>query len=82
MLILLIAGMCSGLAVIYNKYNSRLVFIDIQEAEQELERLEVHWERLTLEERMLSEHNRVEKTVRKRMEFTEPDRQAIIYIQL
>lgn len=82
MSVLLVILMLSGLGVVYSKYHSRLVFIEIQESEQELERLEVRWERLILEERMLSEHNRVEKTARKQMGFIEPDRQSIIYIQL
>jgi len=72
----------SGLAVIYGKYKTRLVFIEIQQVEQELDYLEMRWERLTLEEKMLSEHNRVEKIARKKMRLVEPNRKDIIYIQL
>ncbi len=72
----------SGLAVIYGKYKARLVFIEIQQVEQELDHLEMRWERLTLEEKMLSEHNRVEKIARKKMGLVEPNRKDIIYIQL
>lgn len=80
--VLVLVLTASGLAVIYAKHNSRLVFIDIQRTEQELERLEVRWERLTLEEKMLSEHNRVEKKARKSMGLIDLDRKAIVYIQL
>jgi len=80
--LLLVILVGSGLGVIFSKHNSRLVFIEIQQTEQELDRLEVRWERLTIEERMLSEHNRVEKIVRKKMGLTELDRKAIIYIRL
>ena len=80
--VLLVVLMGSGLAVIYAKHKSRLVFIDIQKAEQGLDHLEVRWERLTLEERMLSDHNRVEKKARKNMGLIELDREAIIYIKL
>lgn len=79
-LLLILVG--SGLGVIFSKYNSRLVFIEIQKTEQELDRLEVRWERLTLEERMLAEHNRVEKIARKKMGLIELDRKAIVYIRL
>lgn len=72
----------SGLAVIYAKHHSRLVFINIQRTEQTLEQLEVRWERLSLEERMLSEHNRVEKKTRKNMGLIDLDRKEIVYIQL
>ncbi len=80
--ILLIMLVGSGLAVIYAKYNSRLVFIEIQKAEQELDRLEVLWGRLTLEERMLADHNRVEETARKTMGLVELERKSIVYIKL
>jgi len=79
---LLIILASSGLAVIYAKYNSRLVFIEIQKAEQELDRLEVLWGRLTLEERMLADHNRVEKIAIKTMGLVEPERKSIVYIKL
>jgi len=80
--ILLIILVGSGLAVIYAKYNSRLVFIEIQKAEQELDRLEVLWGRLTLEERMLADHNRVEESARKTMGLVELERKSIVYIKL
>ena len=80
LLLLILVG--SGLGVIFSKHQSRLVFIAIQKTEQELDRLQIRWERLTLEERMLAEHNRVEKIARKKMGLTELDRKAIIYIRL
>ncbi|NOR79210.1 MAG: cell division protein FtsL [Methyloprofundus sp.] len=80
--VLLVVLVISGLAVIYAKHKSRLVFIDIQKAEQDLDHLEVRWERLTLEERMLSDHNRVEKKARKNMGLIELDREATVYIKL
>ena len=80
--VLLMVLMVSGLAVIYSKYSSRLTFSKLQTAEYKLEQLEVSWKRLIIEERMLSEHNQVEKSARKKMGLVEPDRLAIIYIQL
>ena len=72
----------SGLAVIYAKHHSRLLFIEIQKTENELNLLEVRWERLILEEKMLSEHNRVENKARKSMGLVDLDRKEIVYIQL
>ena len=80
--VLVLIFTASGLAVIFTKHNSRLVFIDIQKAEQALDQLEVSWERLTLEEKMLSENNRVEKQARKSMGLIDLDRKEIVYIQL
>ena len=80
--VLILILTASGLAVIYAKHHSRLVFIEIQKAELAREELEVSWERLTLEEKMLSEHNRVEKKTRKSMGLIELDRKEIVYIRL
>ncbi len=79
---LLLLFMCSGLSVIYSKYESRKVFIEIQQAKQVLDQLEVSWGRLVLEKKMLSGHNRVEKIARKKMKLMSLDRQAIVYIKL
>lgn len=82
LVVLLVMLVTSGLAVIFSKHNSRLVFIAIQKTEQQLDQLEIRWERLTLEERMLAEHNRVEKIARKKMDLIELDRKSIVYIRL
>jgi cell division protein FtsL len=79
---LLLIVMLSGLNVIYSKYESRKAFIEIQKAEQALDQLEVSWERLTLEEKMMSGHNRVEQIARKKMKLIFLDRKAIVYIKL
>ncbi|MDC9728636.1 MAG: cell division protein FtsL [Methyloprofundus sp.] len=79
---LLLIFMLTGLSVIYSKYSSRTAFIEIQKAEQILDQLEVSWERLTLEEKMLSEHNRVERIARKKMKLIALDRKKIVYIKL
>ncbi len=80
--LLLIILIASGLMVIYAKYNSRLIFIEIQKARHELGSLEVEWERLMLEESMLSEHNRVEQIGRSDMGLINVKRKDIRYIKL
>jgi len=80
--LLIVLLVVSGIKVIDAKYDSRLVFIEVQKAEQELDRLEVLWGRLTLEERMLAEHNRVERIARKSMGLVVLERKSIVYIKL
>jgi cell division protein FtsL len=43
MAVLLIMLLVSALAVIYSKYYSRLVFIEIQKQERSLDQYEVEW---------------------------------------
>lgn len=71
----------SALAVIYSKYQSRLIFIEIQKMEKELDRYEVEWGRLQLELTMLTEENRVEVEAKKRLKLVMPVREKIIYLK-
>ncbi|MDO8845526.1 MAG: cell division protein FtsL [Methylicorpusculum sp.] len=71
----------SALAVIYSKYQSRLLFIDIQKQERELDRYEVEWGQLQLELTTLAEENRVEQIAREKLRLVLPQREAIIYIK-
>ncbi|WP_031433885.1 cell division protein FtsL [Methylomarinum vadi] len=71
----------SALAVIFSKYQSRRIFIEIQKMERELDRYEVEWGRLQLELTMLTEENRVEIEARNRLKLIMPERDKIIYIK-
>lgn len=76
-----IALLLSALAVIYSKYYSRLVFIEIQKQERALDQYEVEWGQMQLELTMLAEQNRVELVARERLKLFMPPREKIIYIK-
>jgi len=78
---LLIILLLSALAVIYSKYYSRLLFIDIQKQERTLDQYEVEWGQMQLELTMLSEQNRVELVAREHLKLVMPLRDKIIYIK-
>jgi cell division protein FtsL len=78
---LVLALLLSAIAVIYSKYQSRLLFIDIQKKEKELDDYEVEWGRLQLELTTLTEENRVEIEARNRLFLTLPAQDKIIYIK-
>lgn len=71
----------SAIAVIYSKYQSRLVFIEIQNKEKELDDYEVEWGRLQLELTTLTEENRVEVEARERLMLTLPPQNDIVFIK-
>lgn len=71
----------SGIAVIYNKYKSRQIFIDIQKKEKELDDYEVEWGLLQLELTMLTAENRVEIEARDKLKLTLPPKDKIIYLK-
>jgi len=71
----------SALAVIYSKYNSRLIFLEIQQQERALDQYEVEWGQMQLELTMLAEQNRVELVAVEQLKLVMPLREKIIYIK-
>jgi cell division protein FtsL len=81
MSILISALLVSALLVIHKKYNSRLIFIEIQKHEKLLDQYEVAWGQLQLELTTLAEQNRVEQIAREQLKLVLPAREKIIYIK-
>ena len=69
----------TALAVIYSKYYSRLMFIDIQKQEKALDQYEIQWGQMQLELKMLAEQNRVELKAQEELKLMMPLREKIIY---
>lgn len=78
---MLLVLLLSALAVIYSKYHSRLIFIEIQKQERALDQYEVEWGQLQLELTTLAEQNRVEQVAREQLKLVMPLRERIIYIK-
>ena len=71
----------SALTVIYSKYYSRLMFIEIQKQERALDQYEVEWGQMELELTMLAEQNRLEIVAQKELKLMMPLREKIIYLK-
>jgi len=79
--ILLALLMVSALAVIYSKYQSRGLFIEIQRLERELDDYEIEWGQLQLEQTTLAEHSRIERLAYEKLGLVMPSREQIIFIK-
>ncbi|AEF98715.1 cell division protein FtsL [Methylomonas methanica] len=79
--ILIAMLLLSAIAVIYSKYQSRLLFIEIQKKEKQLDDYQVEWGRLQLELTTLTEENRIEIEARNRLMLTLPAQNKIVYIK-
>ena len=82
--LLIIAGVVllfSALAIVYSKYYSRLIFIDIQKQEKALDQYEVEWGQMRLELTMLEEQNRLELVAKDELKLVMPLREKIIYLK-
>ena len=78
---LILLLLISALAVIFSKYQSRLVFIEIQKQEAFLDKYEVEWGRLQLELTTLTEENRVERVAKEKLKLRMPESGEIIYLK-
>lgn len=77
----LITFLASAMAVIYSKYYSRLIFIEIQQQEKTLAQYEVEWGQMQVELTMLLGQNRVETVARDQLKLVMPLREKIVYIE-
>ena len=78
---LVLTFVLSALAVIESKYHSRLLFIDIQAQEKQLDNYEVTWGQSQLELTMLMEENRVELIGKQQFKLVLPQQQNIVYLK-
>ena len=78
---LILVLLTSALVVIYSKYYSRLIFIEIQKQERALDQYEVVWGQLQLELTTLADQKRVEQVAREQLKLVMPLREKIIYIK-
>jgi cell division protein FtsL len=79
--ILTMALLSSALAVIYSKYRTRLLFVEIQKQERELDKEAVKWGQLQLEITTLTAENRIEIEAHDKLKLVLPNRANIIYIK-
>ena len=80
-LVLSCALLGSSLAVIYSKYHSRLLFVEIQKQEHELDKQTIIWGQLQLEITTLTAENRVEIEAHNKLRLVLPNRADIVYVK-
>lgn len=71
----------SAILTINYKYESRLLFIELQKLERDLDGYEVEWGQLQLELTTLTEQNRIEQFANKKLTLMMPFRDQIVYIK-
>lgn len=79
-LILLIAVIVSAVDVVLAQHKARKYFVEIQELEQQQDKLNEEWGKLQLEQSTWATDDRVEKLARIELEMTEPDANSIVLI--
>ena len=80
-IVLLFVLLGSAFTVIYNKYYSRLLFIEMGKQERALEQCAVEWGQMQLELTTLADQNRVEQIAVQDLRLVMPLREKTIYIK-
>ncbi len=71
----------SALAVVYSKYRARILYLEIQKQERELDKEAIKWGQLQLEITTLTAENRVQTEAHDKLKMFLPNRADIIYIR-
>ncbi len=80
--LLFIAIMLSAYAVVLSAHHNRQLSIQVEALMQEQDRLDVEWRHLVLEQSALTEHNRIETLVSKKLDMKRPDANSEIVVRI
>jgi cell division protein FtsL len=79
--LLLAALISSALGVVYAKYASRKLFLELQVVRAERDAVDVEWGRLQLEQSTWAAVGRVERVASKRLDMREPSVEDLLVIE-
>ena len=81
--LLYLAVIVSAMAVILGSHHNRQQVIALENLMEEKDKLDVEWRNLVLEQRALTEHNRIETMVEKQLDMYRPtaDDEVVVKIK-
>ena len=80
--LLFIAVILSALSVILSSHHNRQQNIALESLMREKDDLDVEWRNLVLEQRALTEHNRIESAVKKKLEMYRPTANEEVVVRI
>ncbi|MFZ5594676.1 MAG: cell division protein FtsL [Pseudomonadota bacterium] len=75
------AVLLSALAVVYAKYESRKLFVELQTLQKIRDDMAIEWGQLQLEESTWATHVRIEGAARSKLGMTLPPPDAVVIVQ-
>ena len=79
--VLVLAVAASGVAVVYSKYVSRKLFVELQGLRAEHDVIDTEWSRLQLELGAWASHVRIEQVARERLGMRMPRADEIVVVR-
>ncbi len=80
--LLFLAVMGTAYGVVLSAQHNRQLSIAVEALMQEQDRLDVEWRHLVLEQSALTEHNRIETLVNKKLNMKRPDADSEIVVKI
>jgi cell division protein FtsL len=80
-LILIIGVFVSALLVVMTRYQSRVLFIELQQLQQQRDKLNENWGQLQLELSTLAQPQRIETAAREKLQMRAPTRTETVILQ-
>ncbi len=78
--VLSLAVVLSALAVVYAKFQSRILFAELQSLSKSQDRMDVEWGQLQLEQSTWAAHGRIERMARQRLQMVLPEANQIVVV--
>ena len=73
--------MVSAIGLVYSKHKTRVLFVELQRLNKEVVSLDTEWGRLQLEQSAWSDHGRIERIARERLDMSIPEAEQVAFIR-
>jgi len=81
LVVVLLANVSSALGVVYTRYQSRLLAVELSVLESQQDEGLAEWSRLQIEQGWLADASQIEKKAREVLRMRQPDRIQILVIR-
>ena len=78
---LMMAVLVSAIGLVYSKHLSRKLFVELQQAKQQVTDLDTEWGQLQLEQSAWTDHGRIERIARERLLMKQPEADEVVFIK-
>ena len=73
--------MATAIGLVYSKHKTRVLFVELQQLNKEVVSLNTEWGRLQLEQSAWSDHGRIERIARERLDMRIPEAEQVAFIR-
>jgi cell division protein FtsL len=73
--------MATAIGLVYSKHKTRVLFVELELLNKEVVSLDTEWGRLQLEQSAWSDHGRIERIARERLDMRIPEAEQVAFIR-